>query len=147
MKKSIFLKFLFVSLIFLSVSCGNESEQNPVTHQIKTEHNIMDRLLGKWQLIDPTGDPEKNITYLFEDNKTCYVYRGNEKPDLNINSMSYEVIHKFNSNVVLIKDVKRNLTLFTINSIEDNRMHIEFIVINNIKIKDKVEVELSKIEI
>jgi hypothetical protein len=144
MKKSIFLNFLFVSLIFISISCGNDNQQNPVTHQLKNDTDVKNKLLGMWQLIDPSGDPDKNITYLFDDNKICFVYKGNEKPDINKNNMSYEVIQKFNSNLVLIKDAKRNSTLFTINSIDDSKMRVVFMVINNKKIKDKVEVELSK---
>jgi hypothetical protein len=143
--KSIIRYFLITSLILISLSCGNETTHNPIMNQASAETSVNTSLVGTWLQTDPSGNPDKNITYIFESNNTCQIYKGNEKQDVNPGSYYYQVISKFNSNLVLIKDSKNNTTIFTINSIDNSIMRVIFMVIGNKKINDNVEVELYRV--
>lgn len=144
MKKSINIYIIAAALIFISLSCGNDTTHNPIMNQAFTEPSVQTKLIGTWVQTDPSGNPDKNIEYVFENNNTCYIYKGNEKQDANSNSFHYNVISKFNSDLVMIRDSKNNNTIFTINSINNSKMRIVFMAIGNKKIKDNVEVELTK---
>ena len=145
MKKSIFLNLLAAALIFITVSCGNNTTHNPVTNQVSAELAVDSKLIGTWLQTDPSGNPDKNIIYVFKKNNTCHIYKGKENTETNTNIFSYEVHSKFNSNLVFIKDAKNNMTIFTINSIGNSKMRVVFMIIGNMKIKDNIEVELTKL--
>lgn len=144
MKKSILIYLFSIALIFILFSCGKETNQNPITSLSSTNQSINEKLRGIWQLSNTSGDADKNITYIFDGNNSCRVLKGKENSE-DENSYTYEVVSKFNSDLVFIKDSKKNSTIFAINSIDNSKMRVVFYVINNMKIKGNVEIELRKI--
>ena len=146
MKKTNILIIFFLLSGIIFFSCGN-SEVKDYTSTPNAQGNPeREKVIGLWKIDDPSGNPDKVMNYLFQENGSGYKYPGSNSFLIQAETFTYDVSTQNGISRITMTNEKSQKTVFKINDVDEHQMKIIMEVVDNETISNSGVKEMQKEE-